>query len=130
MKQTILSATLPQVGEKLTRIMTGSKYDPTAMYHSEDCVVVYVNRAHYWYEVVFQSSGIRECYKLPVFNHDIFTEAWCSGSIPVVCIETGEVYSSINECAKAMKLDRSGISRQLRGDCKCYNGYHFDTIIL
>lgn len=47
----------------------------------------------------------------------------------VRCIETGIVYNSGQECAKAMGLDASHISKCCRGVAKSHKGYHFEFVI-
>lgn len=47
----------------------------------------------------------------------------------VKCIETGIIYNSGAECAKAMGLDASHISKCCRGVAKSHKGYHFEFVI-
>lgn len=47
-------------------------------------------------------------------------------SVPVVCNETGEVYSSIYSAAKSLDLQGPAISHHLQGKCKgALKGYTF-----
>lgn len=46
----------------------------------------------------------------------------------VRCIETGIVYASGKECAQAMGLDPSHISKCCRGIAKSHKGYHFEFV--
>ena len=43
----------------------------------------------------------------------------------VKCVETGEIFSSIREAARVMKLDSSTIAKILKGKRKSIQGYHF-----
>lgn len=43
----------------------------------------------------------------------------------VKCVETGEIFSSIREAARVMKLDSSTIVKILKGKRKSIQGYHF-----
>lgn len=43
----------------------------------------------------------------------------------VVCIETGIIYSSRNEAAKAVNVSGSGIGRAIKGEQKTSGGYHW-----
>ena len=47
----------------------------------------------------------------------------------VKVIETGEVYSSINECARAIGANRRHIQDCLRGELKSHRGYHYEEVI-
>lgn len=56
-------AQLPKVGDRRMEIPTiteGNGYNKTP----KPCVVVEVNRAHFWYTVKFE-DGFRESYKVP-----------------------------------------------------------------
>ena len=129
MRKVIITMTLPQVGDKLLRRMTASEDQSGALYQPEHCIVAYVNKEHHWYQVTFINSGIRECYGVPVFDHCIYSDIRKNGSSPVVCLETGVVWSSIYEAAKDLGLGADGISRQISGYQSQCNGYHFETII-
>lgn len=43
----------------------------------------------------------------------------------VVCVETGIIYDSRNEAAKAVKVSGSGIGRAIKGEQKTSGGYHW-----
>lgn len=43
-------------------------------------------------------------------------------------VETNEVFSSIRECARELKIDQSEISQYLLGRAKKVKGYHFELI--
>lgn len=43
----------------------------------------------------------------------------------VVCVETGETYQSIHECARQMGLSATTICAAIRGRIKSTGGYHF-----
>lgn len=44
---------------------------------------------------------------------------------PVICMETGQTYPSIHECARQMNLAATNICAVLRGRNKSVHGYHF-----
>lgn len=119
---------LPNVGDRLIKLMSIGNLAPTELFTPEECEVTYVNSDRNWYEVRFLKSGIRECYNLPDFNHSILQNVlvWAT---PVVCVETGYVYRSIDDCAKDMGLFAGNISRCLSGKRDSYRGYHFDTVL-
>lgn len=128
--KTKLSMSLPKVGDRLMRLMTKAAVDSTMVYNPESCVVTYVNEAHGWYQVLFTNSGIRECYTRPVFDHSILCNAdWKGGAIPIVCVETGVVYSSITDCERDTGLNHTCISRQLLGERAHTHGYHFVEVL-
>lgn len=123
-----LSMVLPNVGDKLTKVMSRGSFAQAEFMIPEACEVTYVNTAHNWYEVRFINSGLRECYSLPDFNHDILTNlpGWAN---PVLCVETGHVYRSVSDCAKDMGLFAGSISHCVTGEWDSYNGYHFDSVL-
>ena len=43
-------------------------------------------------------------------------------------VETNEVFSSIRECARKLKLDQSTISQYLLGRCTKVKGHHFELM--
>lgn len=116
MAKSRLSMDMPKVGDHLKCL--------TVEYEIDDCVVVYVNQAHGWYEVIFPRTNLRECYNLPRFDHTIL-QGNSPNDIPIICAETGLVYPSIYKCAEEMGLDRTNIIRQLRGERSHCNKYHF-----
>ena len=130
MTKTKLTMKLPKVGDKLKRIPIAFTLSPTCSYVPMECVVTRVNNDHSWYEVEFLETGFRECYHLPDFDHSIFESSNIKGTIPVLCIETKDIYVSISECARAMHLNRGSISEQIHceHDRHSVGGYHFETI--
>lgn len=57
-----------------------------------------------------------------------FEERWKRGTLnksPILCIETGEVYPSLREAAKAIDRNWKQISECLRGNAKTAGGYHW-----
>lgn len=120
------SMEMPKVGDHLKRIMTAMIQHFAPIYEPLDCIVTYVNEKRGWYEVEFTGTHLKECYGLPVFDHAVIKDwMYC----PVLCIETGYVYSSIYDCAKDMHIHSAGISRQLSGEYDQYHGYHFATVL-
>lgn len=128
MGKTSLSMKLPKVGDKLLRAINVGIYDPDISCIPKPCVVTFVNEKHGWFEVTFDNSDLKECYKLPTFDHSILSGLY-TGGMPVACVETGKVYSSIQECADDMRIDHSGISRQILGDVDHCKGYHFFKVL-
>lgn len=47
---------------------------------------------------------------------------------PVMCIETGIVYSSISETARAFNVTKESISGHLHGKCKTIKNMHFKFV--
>lgn len=43
----------------------------------------------------------------------------------VICVETGIIYDSRNEAAKAVRVSGSGIGRAIKGEQKTSGGYHW-----
>lgn len=46
--------------------------------------------------------------------------------VRIRCVETQEVYNSVNEAATALGINRSGISNALRGKAKTAGSYHWE----
>ena len=120
------SMELPKVGDHLKRVMTAMAELFQPIYEPLDCVVTYVNKDRGWYEVEFTGTGLRECYGLPLFDHAVIKD-W--RNYPVMCVETGYVYSSVEDCARDLRIHASGISRQLSGKYDQYHGRHFTTVL-
>lgn len=120
------SMELPKVGDRLKRVMTAMTELFQPIYDPMDCVVTYVNKDRGWYEVKFTDTGLKECYGLPVFDHAVIKD-W--RNYPVMCVETGYVYSSVTDCARDMGLTSGNISKQMRGEFDQYHGYHFTTVL-
>ena len=128
MSKTNLSMTLPKVGDKLFRIMSRGKCDPGDIYNPEPCTVEYVNEKKGWYEVCFDETNIKECYRVPSFDHR-FLKDKPVGGVPIACLETGNIYGSITECARDMKLNKHEIWKQIDGRRAYCSGYHFVTVL-
>lgn len=126
--KTKLSMALPHVGDKITRVMSTGILLQAETFVPKACKVTYVNRAHNWYEVEFLDSGVRESYSLPTFDHGLLAglNGWAT---PVVCVETGDVYRTVTDCADDMGLDKGNISNCLVGRWDSYRSYHFDTVL-
>ena len=128
MSKTNLSMTLPKVGDKLFRIMSRGRHDPGDIYNPEPCTVEYVNEKKGWYEVCFDETNIKECYRVPSFDHR-FLKDKPVGGVPIACLETGNIYGSITECARDMKLNKHEIWKQIDGRRAYCSGYHFVTVL-
>lgn len=128
MAKTTLTMSLPEVGERLVRVMSSTRFHTGDTYAPVSCIVTYVNALHNWFMVQFLDSGLKECYGLPTFDHSILYHT-SKGSVPVLCFENGTVYSSVRQCADDLGLIRQNISAQLNGLKNQCNGYHFYRII-
>ena len=115
---------LPRVGDRIMRPMAHNQiWKDDGI---EPCIVTYVNKDKNWYQVTFVNSGIKECYKVPSFDH-YFLKGKPVGRVPIICLETGNIYGSITECAGEMKLNKNEIWRQIDGRRAYCSGYHFIT---
>lgn len=119
---------MPKIGDRLMRIMTstsmGSRDDKP-----EPCVVVYVNKPKYYYMVQFVDSGIRECYKVPHIDElqrfkDDYRKFFNKKAKGVYVYESGALYPSITECAKAIGVLPAAISKHIHGLTSNVKGYH------
>lgn len=131
MRQNDTSIKLPKIGDQLLQVMTstliGSKDDCP-----EPCVVIYVNKPKRHYTVQFVDTGIRENYKLPQIDaYDIikqfqkeFKRAFGREAKGVYVYESGALYPSISDCAKALGVPTSTVSHHLNGRSSHVKGYH------
>ena len=130
MAKTTITMELPKVGDILLRCMTPYACDGKYLYIPMKCTVTYVNKKHRWYKVKFLDFDVEECYGLPAFDHSVIDRSIVKNSgIPIICWETGNVYSTIIECANDMGIDYSNISLQLAGIYEQVKGYHFSSIV-
>lgn len=120
-----LSMVLPRVGQRLNMLMANS---PHQKYKVEPCVVIYVNSKHSYYEVTFLNTGLKESYKLPIFDHNILNGV-CNSGVPVICVENGVAYSTVSECAKDIGVSAAVISAQINGTYEYTSNYHFVSAI-
>lgn len=110
---------MPKVGDRIMRVMVThqSWKDDTPL----PCVVTYVNKQKNYYQVTFQESGVKECYKIPDLDE--------LGSLKkpkgVYVYESGMLYSSITECAKAIGVLPCTVSKHLHGGSSNVKGITF-----
>lgn len=119
---------MPKVGDRLMRVMTS-----TNLLSSEDdaepCVVVYASEPKRYYTVQFVNSGIKESYKVPnvdevgAFKKE-YKRAFGKSPRGVYVFESGALYDSVSECAKALSVTPSAVSSHLHGRTKHVKGYH------
>lgn len=128
MSKTKLTMQMPKVGDRVKKIFTPMTMVPICEYVLCSGTVVYVNNKKGWYEVKFDDTDLKECYHLPDFDHSILLGI-NNGRVPVVCDDTGMVYSSLSECARDMGIERSGIDRVIYGRQESHVGHHFSTVI-
>lgn len=121
---------LPKVGDKLVRCMNTDACDESFVYVPLPCKVTYVNEKHGWYKVKFDAFDIEECYGLPVFDHSVIDKNVIKiAGIPVICMETGDIYSTIRECSRDMHIDYGDLYLHLVGTKDHVKGYHFAKLI-
>lgn len=120
---------LPKVGDRLMRVMTASGYGSPAHDTPEPCVVIYVNKRNNHYTVRFVETNLRESYKLPdvdeigCFKQD-YKLAFGRNPTGVYIYESGMLYPSVSECAKALDVRPCTISNHLHGRTRHVKGYH------
>lgn len=72
---------------------------------------------------------IRDSVKRAFINNPKLRELCCLHSKkPVMCIETGVIYSSVSETARAFNVTKESISCHLHGRCKTIKNMHFKFI--
>lgn len=122
---------LPKVGDRLMRVMTATNFgkgysDP------EPCVVVYVSKPKHYYTVQFVGSGLKESYKVPLLDErriisqfqDDFKRAFGKKPKGVYVYESGALYPSISECARAIGVMPCTVSKHIHGQSNHVKGYH------
>lgn len=121
---------LPKVGDRLMRIMSSSwantKKDDLI---PEPCIVTYVNKKKKWYQVTFVNSGVKECYMLHDVNEierfkEDYKKAFGKNAVGVYVYESGAIYSSISECARAIGVLPCTVSKHIHGGSSHVKGYH------
>lgn len=119
---------MPRVGDRLMRIMTSTSFlvkDDAA----EPCVVIYVSEPKRYYTVQFVNSGIKESYKVPYidelssFKKD-YKRTFGKSPRGVYVFESGALYDSVSDCARALGVAASTISSHLHGRTRHVKGYH------
>lgn len=121
---------MPKVGDRIMRVMSFS----WANTHKEDnkplpCIVTYVNKKRHYYQVTFSDSGIKECYKIPdvdrleQFKKD-YEKTFGKKAKGVYVYESGAIYPSISECAKAIGVLPCTVSKHIHGGSSHVKGYH------
>lgn len=122
---------LPKVGDRLMRTMTGTKlgrYDDKP----EPCVVVYVNKPKNYYTVQFISSGLKESYKAPLLDdnkmlrqfQDDYQRAFGKKPKGVYVYESGALYRSVSDCARDIGVLPCTVSKHIHGQTSHVKGYH------
>jgi hypothetical protein len=119
---------LPRLGDRLMRKMTSINFG-TIDTKPEPCVVTYVNKPKRWYQVTFVKSGIKECYKVPETDNlavfkEYYERAFNKKAKGVYVYESGQLYPSVTECAKALGVLPCTISKHLHGGSRHVKGYH------
>lgn len=122
---------LPKVGDRLMRVMTATSLGVRED-KPEPCVVVYVSKPKHYYTVQFVGSGIKESYKAPLLNdakmlkqfQDDFKRAFGKKPKGVYVYESGALYPSVTECAKAIGVLPCTVSKHIHGQTSHVKGYH------
>lgn len=86
-----------------------------------------------FYGCTFINNGIRNKRFIPCI--DIMPEGYKFGlkknnnkAVKIQCVETGEIYQSYSDVARAMNCFSGSISNVIDKD-KTFNGYHFKKIV-
>lgn len=122
---------LPKVGDRLMRTMSGANFGKGYSV-LEPCVVIYVSKPKHYYTVQFVGSGIKESYKAPLLDdstmimqfQDDFKRAFGKKPKGVYVYESGALYPSISECARAIGVLPCTVSKHIHGQTSHVKGYH------
>lgn len=122
---------LPKVGDRLMRVMTGANFGDRYI-KPEPCVVIYVSKPKHYYTVQFVGSGIKESYKVPLLDdakiikqfQEDFKRAFGKQAKGVYVYESGALYPSISECARAIGVLPCTVSKHIHGQTTNVKGYH------
>lgn len=117
----------PKVGDRIMKTMSSSacwKEDKP-----EPCIVTYVNKPKKYYQVKFVDSGLTECYKVPNIDvikqfKDDYYRAFGKRAKGVYVYESGVIYPSISECARAIGVLPCTVSKHVHGETSNVKGYH------
>lgn len=122
---------LPKVGDRLMRTMTTVSLGSSENV-PEPCVVVYVSKLKHYYTVQFVDSGLKESFKVPLlddgklikqFQSD-FKRAFGKKPRGVYVYESGALYPSVTECARAIGVLPCTVSKHIHGQTRHVKGYH------
>lgn len=120
---------MPKVGDRVMHIMSSSWAQSRQDDQPEPCIVTYVNKDKNYYQVTFVNSGIKECYKVPEVNElknfkKDYQRTFGKNAKGVYVYESGAIYPSISECAKAIGVLPCTISKHIHGGSSHVKGYH------
>lgn len=119
---------MPKIGDRIMLPVASTSLNNKNM-NPEPCVVIYVNKPKHYYTVRFTKYGFCESYKLPyvdeikAFKED-YKRMFKKNAKGVYVYESGCLYPSITECAKAIGVKPYVVSRHIHGDIPNVKGYH------
>lgn len=130
--KTANSTKLPKIGDRIMRVMTVPTFG-LAKSGPEPCIVIYVNKPKYYYTVEFIRTGLRESFKVPDIDEiqnfkDDYERVFGCKAKGVYVYESCMIYPSIKECAEAIGVTSSAISKHLHGGSKHVKGYHIHLL--
>lgn len=93
------------------------------------CIVTYVNKEKHWYQVTFVDSGVKKCYMVPEVNElenfkKDYQRTFGKKAKGVYVYESGAIYPSISECARAIGVLPCVVSKHIHGGSSHVKGYH------
>lgn len=118
---------MPKVGDRMMRKMsTHSEWKDDRPLR---CIVTYVDKKKHWYQVTFIDSGVKECYKVPEINElenfkKDYQRTFGKKAKGVYVYESGAIYPSISECARAIGVLPCVVSKHVHGGSSHVKGYH------
>ena len=117
-----LRTRLPCVGDLLIKTPITGKQLSICSSKPRRCKVIYVNTEHCWYLVQFE-TGYREMYKLPELP--VYVSDRAHKPRRVQCVETGVIYDTLKDAAKATNCNKMSICNACRGAAMTANGFHW-----
>lgn len=118
---------MPKVGDRVMR-----KMNTYRIWNDNGplrCIVTYVNKEKHWYQVTFVDSGVKECYMVPEVNElenfkKDYQRTFGKKAKGVYVYESGAIYPSISECARAIGVLPCVVSKHIHGGSSHVKGYH------
>lgn len=67
--------------------------------------------------------------KQGIYSEETLEKISAAHSVPVICIETGQIYESAKAASKALNLANCAVSSTIRGHQKTAGGYHWKRLM-
>lgn len=110
------------------RWQNGKQYKDRHKFYTDILAFGWDNFQHEILETVetYKEAIQRESYYITQFNSA--NDGYNTSGRSVICVETGIIYNSPSEAARALKLNRSHIHECAKGTRNTHGGYHWSYL--